>query len=86
MHIFSDAECVKRLRELETEGQMNSTQFALIVLGRDPRTVRRWMAGDTIPEVVRRWITSIAHVRKNEHTHGYHITTHAHAAQFYKKD
>ncbi len=83
MHILTDVECVARLRQLEAEAQLNSTSLALIVLGRDPRTVRRWLAGDPIPEVVRRWITSIDHVRRDEQFR-VRITTKTHAPTFYK--
>jgi hypothetical protein len=44
---------VALLKRRITESELTSTDFARFVLTRDPRTVRRWLAGDNpIPERV----------------------------------
>ncbi len=48
------------LREAITASGLSARRFAVAILWRDERTVRRWLAGDEIPDVVRtglvRWI------------------------------
>lgn len=83
MRILSDDECRTRLRELEAQGGMNATALAMIVLGRDPRTVRRWMAGEVIPESARRWISSIKRVERDDF-HRVHIVTYANPEQYHR--
>ena len=83
MRILSDDECRTRLRELEAQGGMSNTALAMIVLGRDPRTVRRWMAGETIPESARRWISSVKRVERDD-SNRVHIVTYANPEQFHK--
>lgn len=49
------------LRQAITASGLSARRFAVIVLWRDERTVRRWLAGDAMPAVVRdgliRWMT-----------------------------
>lgn len=50
----SDAEM---LREIIERSGLSSRRFAREVMaGRDERTVRRWLAGDTMPDQVREWL------------------------------
>jgi len=42
----------RRIREAD----MSTRRFAEDVMVRDERTVRRWLAGSTIPKVVQRWL------------------------------
>lgn len=50
----SDAEM---LRALIDRVGLSARRFAREVLaGRDERTVRRWLAGDTMPDQVREWL------------------------------
>jgi hypothetical protein len=43
---------------------LSVSEFARTVCGRDPRTVRRWLAGETIPYSVSDWLER-AHVESN---------------------
>ena len=46
-------EAVALLRRRIEESGVSSTRFAVDVLWRDPRTVRRWLSGDSpIPKIV----------------------------------
>jgi len=39
-----------------TASRLSAVEFAKTVMGRDPRTVRRWLAGETIPDSVSDWL------------------------------
>ena len=36
---------------------LSARRFAVALLARDERTVRRWLAGDALPAPVRDWLT-----------------------------
>lgn len=45
------------IRAAITAGGLSSRQFAVAVLGRDERTIRRWVSGEIeIPAVAREWL------------------------------
>ena len=45
-----------RLRALIAASGLSTVKYAEQVMARNPRTLRRWLAGGTIPDVVVRWI------------------------------
>ena len=47
------------LRSLIAESGLAQERFAREVMGRDPRTVRRWLAGAPIPESTLIWLSRI---------------------------
>ena len=47
------------LRSLVAESVLSPERFAREVVGRDPRTLRRWLAGATTPESTLIWLTCI---------------------------
>lgn len=50
-------DAIARLRELIDESGLSASEFARSVLIREPRTIRRWLAGDSpIPDVVIEWM------------------------------
>lgn len=51
------------LRALITSSGLSASEWARTVAGRDPRTVRRWLAGDAIPESVADWLARLGTVR-----------------------
>lgn len=51
-------DATKLARVIEASG-LSQRQFAFRVMGRDERTVRRWLAGETMPPAVRDWLDSI---------------------------
>ena len=55
--------------EIEASG-LSQVEWARTVAGRDPRTVRRWLAGETIPPATVDWLIRIDSVRasRNEVT------------------
>ena len=54
---MTDAE---RLRaQIEASG-LPQVRFAIDVLGRSPQTVRRWLAGHTMPETVQDWLARVS--------------------------
>ncbi len=55
---------VELLRAAITASGLSVPRFAREVLGRHPRTVWRWLAGDTIPEVVVELLRQLAKVSK----------------------
>jgi hypothetical protein len=50
-------------RLIESSG-LSILQWARTVAGVDHRTVRRWLAGDPIPESRAMWLASIASIRR----------------------
>jgi hypothetical protein len=51
-----------RLRDLLTESALSHADFARLVLGRDPRSLRRYLAGDAIPPTLAAWLASVERV------------------------
>jgi hypothetical protein len=52
-----DASTVAQLRTLIERSGLSASAFARDVLIREPRTIRRWLAGDSpIPTVVVAWV------------------------------
>lgn len=51
-----------RLRALVAESGLSQAEFASAVLGRDPRSLRRYLAGDVIPPTLAAWIDAVARV------------------------
>lgn len=52
------------LRALIASTGMSAQQFARDVLGRDPRTLRRWLSGETvIPDAAADWLERIERVQ-----------------------
>lgn len=50
-------EDVRRLRAAIEKSGLSATQYAQQILIRNPRTIRRWLAGDSpIPEAVREFL------------------------------
>lgn len=49
-----------RLRRLIEASGLSARRFAFDVLSRDERTVRRWLAGETIPESAATWLERIS--------------------------
>jgi hypothetical protein len=47
---------------IDTSG-LSIAEWARTVVGRDERTVRRWLAGEPIPNSVTDWLGRISHVR-----------------------
>lgn len=58
--LVSDAELLRA--QIEASG-LSAVRFARDVLGRDPRTVRRWLAGETVPDSIRDWLARLSEVR-----------------------
>jgi hypothetical protein len=53
----TDSESLRLLRLALIKSDLSSTQFAETVLLRDPRTLRRWLKGDSpIPRPVRDYL------------------------------
>ena len=58
---MSDERVVAQLRALIERSGLSASAFAREVLVREPRTLRRWLAGDSpIPMVVVQWIKGAA--------------------------
>lgn len=54
---MDDGRTVAQLRTLIERSGLSASAFARDVLIREPRTIRRWLAGDSpIPTVVVEWI------------------------------
>ena len=51
-----------RLGAIVAESGLSQTEFAHAVLGRDPRSLRRYLAGDIIPPTLAAWIASVERV------------------------
>jgi hypothetical protein len=53
-------DALRRLRELLEESELSIVEFARLVLGRDERTVRRWLSQEiAIPEQAATWMDRI---------------------------
>lgn len=46
----------EQLRALITRSGLSVSRWARMVVGRDPRTVQRWLAGETMPASVTQWL------------------------------
>lgn len=53
---MSDADLLQA--QIDASG-LSAVRFARDVLGRDPRTVRRWLAGAVMPASVRDWLARV---------------------------
>ena len=51
-----------RLSALLAESGLSQQAFARTVLGRDPRSLRRYLAGAVVPECLGEWLTSVHRV------------------------
>lgn len=51
-----------RLRAAIAASGLSARQFAVRVMGRDERTVRRWLAGETMPDTALAWLARLAKV------------------------
>lgn len=51
------------LRALIEASGLSQVEWARTVVGRDPRTVRRWLAGEAIPPTTVDWLVRLAAVR-----------------------
>lgn len=52
-----------RLRDLIEASGLSASRFARDVVGRDVRTVQRWLAGDPIPDSAADWLERLDAVR-----------------------
>lgn len=50
------------LRALIEASGLSQVEWARTVVGRDPRTVRRWLAGETIPPTTVDWLTRLGDI------------------------
>lgn len=54
------------LRALIASTGISAQAFARDVVGRDPRTVRRWLSGEAeIPDAASRWLERLGSVRRS---------------------
>lgn len=51
-----------RLAAVLAASGLTVTRFAADVLGRDRRTLSRWLAGETIPESVADWLARVVRI------------------------
>jgi DNA-binding transcriptional regulator YiaG len=51
------------LRATITASGLSQVEWARTVAGRDPRTVRRWLAGETIPPTTADWLARLVSMR-----------------------
>lgn len=58
-YLVTGPDARERLSALIDASDLSIVAFAEIVMGRDERTVRRWLAGETIPEGVRQWLARV---------------------------
>lgn len=56
---MSDAELVAAAI---TRSGLSARQFATKVMGRDERTIRRWLAGEVLPDQAREWLLALESV------------------------
>lgn len=54
---------------------MSVRQFAAQVMARDERTVRRWLAGDPMPEVVAVWLSRVESIKPAKYRTGKLVIT-----------
>ena len=47
------------LRRRIRESGLSARQFATAIMGRDERTIRRWLAGEPMPEQASEWLESV---------------------------
>jgi hypothetical protein len=52
-----DAELLRA--QIEASG-LSQVRFALDVMGRNPATIRRWLAGKPMPATVRDWLARVS--------------------------
>lgn len=49
----------RRVSAIVESSGLSIAECARTVFGRDERTVRRWLAGETIPDAVAQWIARV---------------------------
>lgn len=55
--IRTEAEVVGLLRRRIAESELSTSRFAVEVMIRQPRTIRRWVSGESpVPKVVVEWL------------------------------
>ena len=57
-----DDHTIARLSALIEASGLSGAEFAASVLGRDPRSLRRYLAGDVIPPTLAAWIASVVRI------------------------
>lgn len=62
LKLSRNAETLRKLRDLLEQSQLPAVQFSEWVLGRDERTIYRYMAGGKIPRAQREWIRRLVRV------------------------
>ena len=55
------------LRSLIEGSGLSIREWARTVAGRDPRTVTRWLGGETIPDAAADWLARVARVDATAH-------------------
>lgn len=51
-----------KISALVADSGLSLTEFAERVLGRDPRSLRRYMAGDVIPPTLAAWVLAVRRI------------------------
>lgn len=65
---MSPAEARHQLQRLIRESGIGLPDFARSVLARNPRTLERWLSGDSpISPVVQSWLERVTVVRRSDH-------------------
>jgi hypothetical protein len=62
---MTDAELLRA--QIEASG-LSQVRFALDVMGRNPATVRRWLAGHTMPATARDWLSRVSRLDVTDST------------------
>lgn len=62
---MTERDPLMQLRALIEASGLSQVRFARDVLGRSPRTLRAWLAGATIPETVRDWLSRVEAVQSD---------------------
>lgn len=57
-----NTEPLARLSALVAESGLTHQDFSRLVLGRDPRSLRRYLAGDVIPPTLAEWLASVVRI------------------------
>jgi hypothetical protein len=73
------------LRALIHASGLPVSAFALVVLGRSPRTVQRWLAGETMPDTVARYLDALESVTRDDWGR-YHVVTKRNPRVYHRKD
>ena len=54
---------LERLARIIQASGLSARAFARLVLSRDERTIRRWLAGETMPRSIADWLDRLQQVR-----------------------